>query len=152
MVCSYWFLAFGILERLAIDFLDAHYEPFAAIEHGQRRLESRRDHAVRRPMRPKPVAHQQGRVEFRSEHRQRLEAVEALAVKLDVPLTVTEGYDMVDFLRRVSGRESAMSQVLSLRQRGMERDIVSRSIRLPPLALLSMNRLGLARSMSSHIW
>ncbi len=41
-----------------------------------------------------------------TEHRQRLESVESLAKNLDLPLTVAEGYDMVDFLRRVSGRES----------------------------------------------
>jgi predicted adenine nucleotide alpha hydrolase (AANH) superfamily ATPase len=41
-----------------------------------------------------------------TEHRQRREAVESLAEKLDFPLTVVEGYDMVEFLRRVSGHES----------------------------------------------
>src|SRR5260370_29344368 len=62
-----------ILERLAIDFLDPYHEPLAAIEHSHRRLESRRDHAVRRLMRPEPFAREQPRGEFRPEHRQRFE-------------------------------------------------------------------------------
>src|ERR1035437_4728680 len=66
-------LALRVLERLAIDFLYAHHEPLAAIEHGQRRLKSRRDHAVGRTMRPQPLAHEEGRVEFRPEHRHSFE-------------------------------------------------------------------------------
>src|SRR5260370_20749836 len=62
-----------IFERLAIDFLDPYHEPLAAIEHSHRRLESRRDHTVRRLMRTEPFAREQGRVEFRPEHRQRFE-------------------------------------------------------------------------------
>ena len=62
-----------------------HDEPLAAIEQGHRRLESRRDHAVRRPVRSQPFAHQQGRVVFRAEHRQRLK--EALGIHFADRLT-----------------------------------------------------------------
>jgi predicted adenine nucleotide alpha hydrolase (AANH) superfamily ATPase len=41
-----------------------------------------------------------------TEHRQRLESVESLMKKLEVPLDVMEGYEMIEFLRRVSGREA----------------------------------------------
>src|SRR5260370_35707299 len=56
-----------ILERLAIDFLDPYHEPLAAIEHSHRRLESTRDHAVPRLLRPEPSPGGQARVEFRPE-------------------------------------------------------------------------------------
>ena len=41
-----------------------------------------------------------------SEHRQRLESMKSLAAKLELPLTVIEGYDMPEYLRRVAGHEA----------------------------------------------
>jgi hypothetical protein len=40
-----------------------------------------------------------------TEHQRRLEAIKSLAAKLDLPLTVIEGYDMPEYFRRVAGRE-----------------------------------------------
>ncbi len=40
------------------------------------------------------------------EHQQRLESMKALARETNLPLIVTEGYDMVDYFRRVVGHES----------------------------------------------
>ncbi len=40
-----------------------------------------------------------------SEHRRRLEAMRALAEKLDFPLMVAPGYDMAEYFRRVAGHE-----------------------------------------------
>ncbi len=39
------------------------------------------------------------------EHQQRLESMQALAEQIDLPLTVIEGYDMVEYFRRVAGHE-----------------------------------------------
>jgi len=40
-----------------------------------------------------------------TEHQKRLEAMEKLAQSWDFPLIVTEGYEMVDFFRAVTGHE-----------------------------------------------
>ncbi len=40
-----------------------------------------------------------------SEHQKRLEAMKTLAARMDFPLVVTEGYDVVEYFRRVSGKE-----------------------------------------------
>ena len=40
-----------------------------------------------------------------TEHRNRLEAMRALASAFELPLIVTEGYDVIDFLRAVVGHE-----------------------------------------------
>jgi len=40
-----------------------------------------------------------------TEHQQRLESMKALAVKIDLPLIITEGYDMPEYFRRVAGHE-----------------------------------------------
>ena len=40
------------------------------------------------------------------EHQYRLEAMQSLAVKTNLPLTVTEGYDMITYFRQVAGHEA----------------------------------------------
>ena len=40
------------------------------------------------------------------EHQQRLEAMQSLARQVNLPLIVTEGYDMVDYFRQVVGNEA----------------------------------------------
>ena len=40
------------------------------------------------------------------EHRQRLETMESLAQEINLPLIVTDGYDMTEYFRRVVGHES----------------------------------------------
>jgi len=39
------------------------------------------------------------------EHRRRLEAMEVLSQKMALPLTVVDGYDVVEYFRRVAGHE-----------------------------------------------
>ena len=41
-----------------------------------------------------------------TEHQNRLEAMKTLAQKMDLPLTISEGYDMIEYFRRVAGHES----------------------------------------------
>ncbi len=41
-----------------------------------------------------------------TEHQSRLESVEALARRMDLPLTIAEGYDMPEYFRRVAGHEA----------------------------------------------
>jgi predicted adenine nucleotide alpha hydrolase (AANH) superfamily ATPase len=41
-----------------------------------------------------------------SEHRQRLEAMKALAAEMDMPLEIVEGYDIHEYLGRVIGNEA----------------------------------------------
>ncbi|MDD5093774.1 MAG: epoxyqueuosine reductase QueH [Dehalococcoidia bacterium] len=41
-----------------------------------------------------------------TEHQKRLESMRALAEKVNLPLTIIEGYDMIDFFRAVVGHES----------------------------------------------
>jgi predicted adenine nucleotide alpha hydrolase (AANH) superfamily ATPase len=45
-----------------------------------------------------------------TEHQQRLEAMQTLAVTMNLPLIVTEGYDIVDYFRQVVGHESERCQ------------------------------------------
>ena len=45
-----------------------------------------------------------------SEHQNRLEAMESLAQEVNLPLIVTEGYDMIEYFRRVAGHESERCQ------------------------------------------
>jgi len=40
------------------------------------------------------------------EHQQRLESMQSLAQEIDLPLMVVEGYDMVEYFRRVAGHEA----------------------------------------------
>jgi predicted adenine nucleotide alpha hydrolase (AANH) superfamily ATPase len=40
------------------------------------------------------------------EHQQRLESMQSLAQETDLPLMVVEGYDMVEYFRRVAGHEA----------------------------------------------
>jgi len=40
-----------------------------------------------------------------TEHRSRLEAIQTLARAIDLPLIVSEGYDMIDYFRAVVGHE-----------------------------------------------
>ena len=40
-----------------------------------------------------------------TEHRSRLEAMKTLAIAMDLPLIVAEGYDMIDYFRAVVGHE-----------------------------------------------
>ncbi len=40
------------------------------------------------------------------EHQHRLESMKSLAQEIDLPLIVTEGYDMIDYFRQVVGHES----------------------------------------------
>ncbi|MFC1993044.1 epoxyqueuosine reductase QueH [Chloroflexota bacterium] len=44
------------------------------------------------------------------EHQHRLEAMNALAQKMDLPLIVTEGYDMITYFRQVVGHEAQRCQ------------------------------------------
>jgi predicted adenine nucleotide alpha hydrolase (AANH) superfamily ATPase len=44
------------------------------------------------------------------EHQHRLEAMHSLAQEMNFPLIVTEGYDMIDYFRRVVGHESQRCQ------------------------------------------
>ena len=41
-----------------------------------------------------------------TEHQHRLESMESLAQEINLPLIVTEGYDMMEYFRRVSGHEA----------------------------------------------
>ena len=41
-----------------------------------------------------------------TEHQNRLESMSSLAEKINLPLVVTEGYDMMEYFRRVAGHES----------------------------------------------
>jgi predicted adenine nucleotide alpha hydrolase (AANH) superfamily ATPase len=41
-----------------------------------------------------------------TEHQRRLESMQALAQRLDLPLTVIGGYDMPEYFRRVAGHET----------------------------------------------
>ncbi len=41
-----------------------------------------------------------------TEHRHRLEAMKSLAREIDLPLMVAEGYDMMEYFRRVVGHEA----------------------------------------------
>lgn len=41
-----------------------------------------------------------------TEHRHRLEAMQSLAKTMNLPLIVTEGYDIIDYFRRVAGHEA----------------------------------------------
>jgi len=45
-----------------------------------------------------------------TEHQNRLEAMKSLAQKMDLPLTISEGYDMIEYFRRVVGHESERCQ------------------------------------------
>ncbi len=40
------------------------------------------------------------------EHQRRLEAMRSLAQEMDLPLIVTEGYDIIDYFRQVVGHEA----------------------------------------------
>jgi len=40
------------------------------------------------------------------EHQQRLESMQSLAQEIDLPLMMVEGYDMVEYFRRVAGHEA----------------------------------------------
>jgi predicted adenine nucleotide alpha hydrolase (AANH) superfamily ATPase len=44
------------------------------------------------------------------EHQYRLQAMQALAQGMNLPLIVTEGYDMIDYFRQVVGHESQRCQ------------------------------------------
>ena len=44
------------------------------------------------------------------EHQHRLEAMQSLAQATDLPLIVTEGYDIIDYFRRVVGHEAKRCQ------------------------------------------
>jgi predicted adenine nucleotide alpha hydrolase (AANH) superfamily ATPase len=41
-----------------------------------------------------------------TEHQQRLESMKSLAQEIELPLIITEGYDMVEYFRRVAGHET----------------------------------------------
>ncbi len=41
-----------------------------------------------------------------TEHQQRLESMKALAQEIELPLIIAEGYDMVEYFRRVVGHET----------------------------------------------
>jgi predicted adenine nucleotide alpha hydrolase (AANH) superfamily ATPase len=45
-----------------------------------------------------------------TEHQARLEAIQSLAQKIDLPLIITEGYKIVDYFRRVVGNEAQRCQ------------------------------------------
>jgi len=45
-----------------------------------------------------------------TEHRHRLEAMKSLAQEVSLPLTVTEGYGIIDYFRQVTGHESQRCQ------------------------------------------
>jgi predicted adenine nucleotide alpha hydrolase (AANH) superfamily ATPase len=44
------------------------------------------------------------------EHQHRLEAMQALAQEIHIPLIVTEGYDIIDYFRQVVGHEAERCQ------------------------------------------
>jgi hypothetical protein len=44
------------------------------------------------------------------EHQHRLEAMESLAQEVNLPLIITEGYDVIDYFRQVVGHESQRCQ------------------------------------------
>jgi len=44
------------------------------------------------------------------EHQQRLESMQSLAQQIDLSLMVTEGYDMIEYFRRVAGHEAERCQ------------------------------------------
>ena len=44
------------------------------------------------------------------EHQHRLEAMESLAQEVNLPLIITEGYDVIDYFRQVAGHESQRCQ------------------------------------------
>lgn len=44
------------------------------------------------------------------EHQHRLESTQSLAQQIDLPLMVTEGYDMIEYFRRVAGHEAERCQ------------------------------------------
>ena len=41
-----------------------------------------------------------------TEHQQRLYSMQSLAKKIDIPLLITPGYDMIEYFRRVAGNET----------------------------------------------
>jgi len=41
-----------------------------------------------------------------TEHQHRLESMESLAQEMNLPLIITEGYDIIEYFRRVAGHES----------------------------------------------
>jgi predicted adenine nucleotide alpha hydrolase (AANH) superfamily ATPase len=41
-----------------------------------------------------------------TEHQHRLEAMQSLAEKINLPLIIAEGYDMIDYFREVAGHEA----------------------------------------------
>jgi predicted adenine nucleotide alpha hydrolase (AANH) superfamily ATPase len=41
-----------------------------------------------------------------TEHQQRLESMKSLAQEIELPLIIAEGYDMVEYFRRVAGHET----------------------------------------------
>ena len=45
-----------------------------------------------------------------SEHQSRLESMQSLAQRIDLPLTIADGYDMAEYFRRVAGNESQRCQ------------------------------------------
>ena len=44
------------------------------------------------------------------EHQHRLEAMKSLAQEVNLPLIITEGYDVIDYFRQVAGHESQRCQ------------------------------------------
>ena len=44
------------------------------------------------------------------EHQHRLEAMKSLAQEVNLPLIITEGYDLIDYFRQVTGHESQRCQ------------------------------------------
>ncbi len=44
------------------------------------------------------------------EHQQRLESMESLAQEINLPMIVAEGYDMIEYFRRVAGHEADRCQ------------------------------------------
>ena len=44
------------------------------------------------------------------EHQQRLEAMKALSAELNLPLIITDGYDIIDYFRQVAGHEDERCQ------------------------------------------
>ena len=44
------------------------------------------------------------------EHQRRLEAMKSLAQKVNLPLIVTDGYDIIDYFRQVAGHETERCQ------------------------------------------
>jgi len=45
-----------------------------------------------------------------TEHQHRLEAMQSLAIKMSLPLLITEGYDIIDYFRGVVGHEAERCQ------------------------------------------